>query len=164
VAGAVYAADALSDDDDDSGGAAAAPAGGGGAAEADDGGGTEEVEEEPDLERPYITHTTPVAGSTVECKQGEVLIHWSEVMAPGAGYVATGPPTWNDNVWILDWSGDLRVLRVYWEQSDLDCDPGGRFDPTAEELILEMRDFLDANHNPQAGTNTFKFRLVNTIP
>ena len=162
VAGAVYAADALSDDDDDGGSGGGAAAGGGGAAPGgDDGGGDDEDAEETDTVRPEITHTTPVARSTVECKQGEVFVHWSEPMDPDSGWVAAGPPGWKEgDAWILDWSGDLTTLRIYWEHDDAIC-AGAWLDET---LILEMNKYQDVSGNPQTGVFSFKFRVVDTIP
>lgn len=163
VAGAVYAADSLSDDDGDSDeedSDEADDGAGGDDAEGDGTTGDEEEDDEDDY-GPNVTHTTPVAHSTVECKQDEVLIHWNEPMDPGEGWVATGPPDWNDGpAWILDWSADQTTLRVYWEQADGDC--SGKFN--GEELVLEPRQYRDVSGNSQRDFESFKFRVVDTLP
>jgi TolB-like protein len=167
VAGAVYAADSLSDDDDDGDSGDSDSSDSDADTTSDDTGGddttTEDDEEEEDDVRPFVTHTTPVDHSTVECQEDEVFIHWSEPMDADSGWIAVGPPDWNDGpAWIVDWSSDRTSCRVYWEHPDTDCGAGGKFE--GETLILEPKRYRDVNGNNQSGEPSFKFRVVDTIP
>lgn len=166
VAGAVIAADKITEDDEetteDSGDSGGGDSGGGDSG-GDDGDSSSSDEEEPDITPPYIEYTTPAEQSTLECREGELLIHWSEDMNRGGGDVATEPLQFRNmsQVWTRTWPAP-DTLRIYWQHDEAYCND--LLGEDGEEWVeFQIKKYEDKADNGQTGQWYYEYNIKDNI-